>query len=130
MSKVAEYFKESAEKDWKTAKGLFNKVKRYDACLFFCHLVLEKSLKYLIIQKTGKLPPHSHKLLRLAKLAGLAPDENQSLKLNEINSFNIACRYDDDKFSFYKKCTVKYAEKYLAITRELYLWVKKSYREK
>lgn len=44
INKQITYWKKSAERDWQTALDLF-KTKHYDACLFFCHLALEKFLK-------------------------------------------------------------------------------------
>ncbi|MBM3256344.1 MAG: HEPN domain-containing protein [Candidatus Moranbacteria bacterium] len=126
LSKTAEYFKESAGRDWKSAKVLF-KSKRYDSALFFCHLTLEKSLKYLVISKTNKQPPYTHRLLKLVSLAGLFASKEQSEHLKEVNTFNIAGRYDDHKLAFYKSCTKEFAEKYLKITDKLFLWIKKNY---
>ena len=49
-----EYWRLSAERNWKTSLGLL-KLKHYDACLFFCHLTLEKTLKGLAAQKTHRI---------------------------------------------------------------------------
>jgi len=51
--------------------------------------------------------------------------------LNEISSFNIAGRYGDEKFEFYKKFNKKaIALKYLNLTKELKLWLKKESQKK
>ncbi|MEA2065116.1 MAG: HEPN domain-containing protein [Patescibacteria group bacterium] len=50
INKQIEYWKKSADRNWKTATGLFQ-LKRYDSCLFFCHLTLEKILKGLFAKK-------------------------------------------------------------------------------
>jgi len=42
------------------------------------------------------------------------------LQLTEISTFNIAARYDDYKFKFYKKATHEYAKKWLAVSKKLY----------
>lgn len=47
-----------------------------------------------------------------------------------ITTFNISGRYQDEKFNFYKKCTKNYTEKYLQITKELNVWLKKQYLKK
>ena len=129
LSKIGEYFKDSSRRDWKTAQGLFT-IKRYDSCLFFCHLTLEKSLKYLVTIHTKDFPPHSHDLLRLVKLAKLKIDEDQRDNLIEITQFNISGRYDNQKMDFYKKCTFEYTKKYLKITKELLIWLQKNYPKK
>ncbi len=129
INKQVNYWKKSSERSWETASGLF-KIKRYDACLFFCHLTLEKSLKGLFIKKTKNLAPYIHDLAKLSNLAqlNLPPDQIQNLRI--ITTFNISTRYDDIKFEFYKKCTKKYTEKYFLITKKLFLWLKKQYPKK
>ena len=122
--KVTEYWLVTAEHNYGTAKFLF-KGKRYPECLFFCHLMIEKMLKALIVSQTKTHAPYIHKLVDLAKLSKLDLSLNQVEDLTTITEFNIATRYDGIKFSFYKKCTAKYTEKYFLISKELYLWLKK-----
>lgn len=117
------FWRQAANRDWKTAGDLF-KTKHYDACLFFCHLCLEKSLKGLIVGLTRKEPPYTHDLEKLAKLAQLSITDEQATWLHVISGFNIAGRYDTVKRDFYKRCTKTFTEKYLAITRQLFLWLK------
>ncbi|MFH1233664.1 MAG: HEPN domain-containing protein [Patescibacteria group bacterium] len=127
MNKLNEqinYWEKSAERNWETALSLF-KTKHYDACLFFCHLAIEKLLKGLVVGQTKKAAPYTHYLEELAKLIKLDLTKEQINNLKIITDFNIAGRYDDAKFAFYKKCTKKYTEKYLNISEELYLWLKK-----
>lgn len=123
------YWKKSAEHNWKTAIDLF-KTKHYDACLFFCHLALEKILKGLAVDFTSKPAPYIHDLEKLALMARLPISKEQSEYLKTITRFNIGGRYDDEKLAFYKSCTKEYAEKYLNISNELRLWLKKQYRKK
>lgn len=123
------YWEESAERNWKTAQSLF-KSKHYDACLFFCHLALEKLLKALVIEQIKEAAPYTHDLERLMKLAKLKLTKEQIINLKTISEFNISGRYDDIKFAFYKKCTKKYTEKYFNISKGLYLCLKKQYLKK
>lgn len=118
------FWERSAKKDLDTAKDLFD-LKRYDACLFFCHLSLEKLLKSLVARKTQKTPPYVHDLERLAVLAKLDLDEEKTQNLRTITRFNIAGRYGDIKYNLYKVATKKYTEKHLEITKNLFLWLKK-----
>ena len=66
--KVAKHFEDSAKRDLKTAEGLFS-LKRFDACLFFCHLALEKIIKGLVSLKTKEVPPYTHDLVKLLSIA-------------------------------------------------------------
>lgn len=124
LNKQITYWQESAEHDWQTALDLF-KTKHYDACLFFCHLTLEKILKSLTVEETNEPAPYIHDLAKLANLASLNLSTDQIKNLKIINQFNIAGRYDNIKYEFYKLCTKDYADKYLSISRDLYLWLRK-----
>ncbi len=121
---VIDYWLKSAERDRETAKILFDN-KKYDQCLFFSHLFLEKVLKGAYIKKRNKYPPLIHKLEKLAKKAGIKLDQQKQEQLAEITKFNIQARYDDYKFNFYKKATKEFAQKYSKICNSLYQWLLK-----
>lgn len=129
MNKQIDYWKKSADHNWKTALDLL-KTKHYDACLFFCHLTLEKLLKGLVVEHTNKQAPYIHDLEKLAIIAKLLVSPEQSEYLKTITRFNIGGRYDDEKLAFYKSCTKEYTEKYFKISNELRLWLKKQYKKK
>ena len=123
------YFKISAQRNLRTAEDLF-KTKHYDSSLFFCHLTLEKILKGLVVQRTHQSAPYLHDLEKLAVYAGLLLDDELRSQLRIISTFNIAARYDDIKINFYQRCTEKYATTHLAMTKKIYIWLKKSYQKK
>jgi len=129
MDKQIDYWKKSADHDWKTALDLF-KTKHYDACLFFCHLTLEKILKGLVVEHTNQPAPYIHDLANLAITANLTLSKEQIDNLRIITTFNISGRYDNEKFAFYKSCTKEYTERYLNISKKLYLWLKRQYQKK
>lgn len=84
-----------------------------------------KISKSLVIKATNEPAPYIHDLTKLANLANLDLSAEQIKELKTINQFNIASRYDNIKHEFYKLCTKEYADKYLSITHDLYLWLKK-----
>ncbi|OIO38834.1 MAG: hypothetical protein AUJ72_01860 [Candidatus Omnitrophica bacterium CG1_02_46_14] len=127
MKSHIEYWKKSAQKNWKTSLDLF-KTKHYDACLFFCHLTIEKLLKGLVVQETKTPAPHTHDLIKLAHLARIDLSSEQAEQFNEISTFNIVGRYQDEKNAFHKKITKPYCEKWLKTSEKLYLWLKKEYQ--
>lgn len=129
IKQVVEYWKNSAQSDYSTAKYLCEG-KKYSNCLFFCHLMIEKILKGLIVERTKTHAPYIHKLVDLAKIAKVKLNEEEVDYLSRITEFNIACRYDAFKQTFYKKCDKKYTEKYFNISKKLYLWLKKEYQKK
>ncbi|KPJ55767.1 hypothetical protein AMJ49_06400 [Parcubacteria bacterium DG_74_2] len=124
IQKVINYWNKTAQYDFETAEFLF-KGKRYPECLFFCHLMIEKTLKALVVERTKTHAPYIHQLVDLAKIAKIDLTEKQIDYLTEITQFNIAARYDAYKFDFYKRCTKNYTKKYFKISKELYLWLKK-----
>lgn len=128
LKEIIRQWRKNADHDWKTAQSLWNS-KRYDACLFFCHLVIEKLLKGLVTQKTSKVAPFTHDLVELAEKADIEVNQGQISQLAEFTSFNIRCRYNSDKFAFYKKCTRKFSEPYFKEARRIILWLKKFYQE-
>lgn len=129
LSKTVKFLQESSDHDWDIASSLL-KSKKYDACLFFCHLTLEKLLKGLATAKNNEIFPHSHDLVKLARLAGVKINEKQKEELEIITSFNISARYDNVKREFYKRCTKEYAEKYFNLTKRWLALVKKNYPKK
>ena len=125
-----QYWLDSSVKDFQVAQTLFN-LKYYPQCLFFCHLSIEKLLKGIVAKTTKKYPPYIHDLRKLAEIANLKLDLKQKQSLEAIFTFNIAGRYADAKFEFYKKYNKKeYAQKYLKITKDLLLWLKKEFHKK
>lgn len=129
FNKQIKYWPESAEKNWQVAQSLFRN-KHYDACLFFVHLSIEKLIKGLVVIETKKPAPYIHDLPKLANLAKLELSQEKRNHLRIITTFNIAGRYADDKYDFYKKCTKNYTQKNLFMCKEIFLWLKKEYPKK
>ena len=117
-------------KDNLDAAQILLKNKHYDSVLFFGHLALEKMLKGLIVMSTKKPAFYIHDLEKLALIAKLEFSEEKAIHLRSISDFNIAGRYREVKFDFYKKCDKKYTEKHLKIIKELFLWLEKEYQKK
>ena len=118
------YWLISAKHDLDTAESLF-KSSKYDWCLYIGHLVLEKTLKALFVEKNdNKIPPKTHNLLKIAELSSLELTEDQKVFLDEVNDFNLESRYPDFKFEFYKSCNKQFAEHYFKRIKEFYQWLK------
>ncbi len=119
IEQVIKYWEKTAEHDYKTMVFLF-KGKRYSDSLFFGHIVLEKILKALVVQKTNQQAPYIHDLVRLQEIAGLKLTKEEKSFLNKINDFNIRTRYPEYKLQFYKLCTQKYTKNYFDKIIEMY----------
>lgn len=84
-----------------------------------------------MIKVTKNYPPFIHDLRRLAEFAKIRLTEEQKQILDKISTFNIAGRYGDEKFQFYKRYNRKeYAQKYLKITEELILWLRREFQKR
>lgn len=112
-------WKEGAADALDTAEKLFND-KKYHHSLFFLQLAIEKLLKALHQKKRNEPAPPLHNLSRLAELSDINIDLKTEKQLKEISSFNVSARYDDYKFSFYKKATRDYTSRWLLIGKSLY----------
>ena len=130
LEKNIKYWLKGSKKDFQVAQDLFE-LKYYSQCLFFCHLSVEKLLKGMVIKATNDYPPYTYDLRELAKLAGLDLSSKRKEILDEIFSFNIAGRYAEVKFEFYKEHNNKqHARKYLEITNNVLIWLKKEFPKK
>lgn len=130
VEKLVQHWVAGSENDFKAAKVLFEKG-LYPQCLFFCHLSVEKVMKALVVQNTKEVAPFIHDLIRLAQIGTMElPDEKKDI-LNDISLFNIAGRYEEDKLQFHKDYNNKdFAKKYVKITEDILLWLKKEFLQK
>lgn len=120
IKELTNYWLKTAAHDFDTMQSLF-KSKRYSDCLFFGHITLEKVLKALVVQATGKQADFTHDLLVLyKKLKTVRLSEPEINLLDEVNRFNIRARYPDYKLQFYKQCTAAYTEPYFKKITQLY----------
>lgn len=116
------YWIKTADQDWKVANHLFEKGD-YSYALFFGHLTIEKILKGIFTDKKDQTPPFSHNLVYLSERAGLELTDDKLKLLEEISDFNLEARYPDDKFSFYKRCTLEFTKNKLNQIRMLRKWL-------
>lgn len=119
---LVEYWLKAAEVDLPVIDHLFEKGD-YHYALFFAHLVVEKTLKAIYVQKVDVDVPYKHRLPLLANLCGLKLSEEQLDLLERVSRFNIEARYPDKKFQFYKLCTKEFTQEYLKKIRELRQWL-------
>jgi len=119
IAKQAKYWYLSARHDYNTMLSLF-KSNCYSDTLFYGHIVIEKTLKSLIVIEKGISAPMVHDLLILVKNTNLSLTQNELYLLEKINQFNIRARYPDYKLNFYKICDRPYTINYLNKIIELY----------
>ena len=124
--KLIQYWLEAARRDLGVVDTLFKKG-HYPYALYFGHLVLEKVLKAYYVEIVDKQSPYTHQLSYLAEKSLLELSSEQEDLLEVVSRFNIAGRYPDEKFEFYKLCTKEYTENYLKKIEEFYQWMLKKF---
>ena len=118
------YWLESARHDLDTAESMLEAGK-YDWCLFIGHLVLEKTLKAVFVDRNdNSMPPRIHNLVRLSDISEIALNDQQRLLLDKVTDFNLQTRYPDYKLDFYERCTVEYSNEYFCKIKEIQAWIK------
>ena len=94
FEKQIAHWRAGADEAFAGADTLFRD-KRNLYALFFCHLGVEKALKAMVMEKTGKMAPFSHDLVYLARLAGIEVPDKKGKSLTRINSFCMEGRYGE-----------------------------------
>ena len=93
---------------------------------FICHLVIEKALKAVIVNKTNETPPKIHDLRSLAKLANIIKtlsDEQLDL-LDELNPLQIEARYPEYKSKIAATLTPEKCHALFQKVEEFVCWTK------
>lgn len=118
VKKQIEYWLKTAESDFETAKLILKSGKNLHHSCFFCHLVLEKTVKALVVRETEQIPPYSHDLIMLSARAGLELDEEMKIFFEQMNRFVIEARYPDEQFRLYRKTTREFTKSCLGKTEQ------------
>ena len=92
--------------------------------VFCCQQAVEKMLKSVIVQRTGKLPPRIHQLARLVEVAGVAVDERQVDFLRELSAYYIPTRYPEEVADLALDAKEEEARRVLNQSREFIQWLK------
>ncbi len=108
----------TAAGDFETATVIFQAGKNYHHACFFCHLVIEKNIKALVVRETRQTAPYSHDLIYLSERANLKLDEDEKSFFELLNRFVIEARYPDEKLKLYKLATRELAETCLTKTEK------------
>ena len=108
-----------AEDDLRKAVDNF-KIKNYDLTSFLCQQAVEKALKAILIEKTGKFPK-IHDLIKLGKLINI--DEVLLKECEILNPVYIKTRYPDINN---EKYTAKESKKDIEIAKKVLEWIKKN----
>jgi len=98
--------------------------RRWSFGLFLLHLALEKSLKALVVRSTRAVPPYTHDLLHLTRLAGIQPPAEVLDVPGEFQAYCSAGRYPDPDPAVVDGTL---AQRELARARETYTWLQSQF---
>lgn len=121
IQKQIDYWISTAVDDFESAKILIER-KRFLHGLFFCHLVIEKSLKAHVVKTSEEVAPRSHNLIFLLEKSGLELTEEDQIFLGILMKYQLQGRYPDYTPIIPKPETVA---AYLNQTKKLMQWLKK-----
>lgn len=124
MDKKTQTWLEIAENDLEFAEQILKNRQRPHYACNECHQAVEKILKGIIQEKTGKTPPRIHNLFTLAEQTELKLSEGQQKFILKLNPHYMGTRYPEDLADMYKKYTNEYASALFDETKELFLWLK------
>ena len=113
--------------DLTTAEHMF-KSGRFLYVVFMCHLAMEKALKAIVHDETGKLPPKTHDLIYLSGLAAIRFPEDIRDFVGKINSASVVARYPEDIAKVVASYTEDIAGEYLNKTKETLQWLRQDAR--
>lgn len=123
ISQIVDFWVTEADEALEVADHLVARAD-YSYALFFGHLAVEKMLKAQFVFNQEQHAPPLHNLLRLARSAGLDPDEEAAEKLTTVTAFNLEARYPDFKRSFRQTCTPEYTARQMDVIKELMQWLR------
>lgn len=118
MNPVTKQWIERADYDLETAEAML-KAARYLYVAFACQQTVEKYLKAMIQERTGKLPPYTHNLQSLFKLSEISLSAEQQDFLTILNQYYISARYVDFKQRLFDAMDREKAAECLQKTREI-----------
>lgn len=114
---VMEWFNQ-AEYDMETAQIMFDS-RRYIYTVFMVHLAIEKSLKALIVERTGQTPPRIHNLVTLLKESNAHLPDTQMKFLVRLSLAGVTTRYPEDLNKALEEYTEQVAKEYVVNAREV-----------
>lgn len=126
MAKHTAFWLGSAREDWSASRALLEKDHTRHG-LFFVHLAVEKTVKALVVARTGEVPPKSHDLLRLATLANLDLEATRRSALARVNQYCVEGRYPD---SWGSAPSREEAAEVVLLAEELLRWLEQTFEKR
>jgi HEPN domain-containing protein len=90
---------------------------------FCCQQAVEKVLKGLVAKTTDEMPPRTHNLMQLARMAGLQLDGEQALLMRELSEYYVHSRYPDEVEPVPSTAWQEIAAEVLVRTEKVITWL-------
>lgn len=124
MRRETKLWLERADYDFETARAML-KASRYLYVAFACQQAVEKYLKAIIQEKTGKHPPYTHNLPSLLQLANVKLDNSHTEFMILLSQYYLNTRYVDFKQKLLDEMNRAKAGECLRKTEEIIKCLKK-----
>ncbi|KPL09626.1 hypothetical protein AMJ85_06335 [candidate division BRC1 bacterium SM23_51] len=122
IQKQIDYWRQGACRALRSVPALEER-EFWEEALFWTHLAIEKALKAHVVKSTDDIPPYTHKLVRLAEIAGLNLSPDQLGLCEELGIRQRLARYPDEAIGEVDGAT---ARRLLHAGREFYEWLLKN----
>jgi len=123
MSDSVRQWMDQAEYDLETARAMLNS-KRLLYVVFCCQQAVEKALKGVIAARTNELPPRTHNLTRLAELAVLQLNDEDSDFVARLSASYIQSRYPSGVAELSRAVNQEQSQMVLAQTERIVQWLR------
>ena len=127
MLKETKNWIDSSDYDAQTATHMLQ-TGRYIYVIFMCHLAIEKLLKAIVQEDTGKLPHKTHDLIYLLQITKNSLPAHLLEFVGKVNNASIVTRYPEDLSKIISAYPERVAKEYLNSTYEVIRWLKQDTR--
>ncbi len=117
-----ERWAEQGHYDLDTARAMFD-AGRYLYVVFCCQQAAEKTLKAVIVKRTGDFPPRIHSLVPLAEVARIDLTEERAQFFRELSNYYIRTRYPEEISDLAARISESQASVILKKTEETVKWL-------
>ncbi len=122
LETAADWLKEATH-DLDSAEYIMDSGKNFFA-VFMCHLGLDKGLKGLYVNKTGKSALKTNNLIILLKAVGIMPPPKIGKVIAKVKRGSIPPRYPENVEEISKHYTAQVVREILEECREAIKWIK------
>jgi HEPN domain-containing protein len=112
-----------AESDFDSA-GVLHRAGQYPQAIFHLQQAVEKTLKALILKRSGAIPPRIHSLPKLVRHLGLELPREQMLLLQDLTRYYAGSRYPEGLGESPLEVEAPEVDRFLSFTEEFISWLK------